>query len=75
MSISAPMNFIMVNTFNVPKYGDMTILPSQICLSSSKSTPECCKICPPCFYSTTLIIVISAMTTCFNKIVKPIKVT
>ena len=24
MSISAPRNFIMVNTFNVPKYGDMT---------------------------------------------------
>ena len=43
MSIWAPRNFIMFNTFNVPKYGDMTVLPSQICLSSSRSTPECCK--------------------------------
>ena len=43
MSIWAPGNFIMVNTFNVPKYGDMIVLPSQIYLSSSRSTPECCK--------------------------------
>ena len=43
MSISASRNFIMINTFNVPKYGDMIILPSQICLSSNRSTPECCK--------------------------------
>ena len=43
MQLWPPQCFGHGQHFYVQNYGDMTVLPSQICLSSSRSTPDCCK--------------------------------